>query len=77
MNRRHHTDNLMQYEYYLNSVRSMKRPFTWPKKAKDEDTALVMEAFKVNSVRAQEIAAIIGPEGLTAARKRLATGGKV
>lgn len=77
MNRRGGLDNLLQYEYYLHSVRSMRRGYSWPKKSKDEDLEVVQQAYKVNPVRAQEIIGLIGPEGLAAARKKLATGGKV
>lgn len=77
MNMRGNLDNILQYEYFLNSVRSMRRPYNWPKKTKDEDLEIVQMAYKVNPVRAQEIIKLIGPEGIAAAKKKLSTGGKL
>src|SRR5262245_7140940 len=55
MNRRGHADNLLQYEYLLNSVRAMNRGFSWPKRKEDESIETIRKAYKCTVVRAREI----------------------
>lgn len=49
MNMYHGLDNIMQFEYYLNSVRKRNRPGTWYKAKKTEDhIKAIAEYYDVN-----------------------------
>lgn len=77
MNRRGGLDGLLQYEYYLHSVRPMKRGYFWPKKTADEAVQTIQDKYKVNPIRGREILAIIGMEGVEQIRKTANKGGVV
>lgn len=78
MNTRHYLSSAMQYGYYINTVRSMKRPYSWPKKIKgDEDIQFLRDHYKVNIIRAKEIYSIIGPEKVNEIKKSIIQGGIV
>ena len=64
MNRATNIDNLLQNDYYLNSIRPAKRVSKWHKKLNDEDIEGVQEYFKVGFVRAQEIVKTLTSEQL-------------
>lgn len=59
-----HASNLMQYDYYINSIRKMNRKFSWNKKQKDETLELISQYFHVNLNRAKEIYSILTKEQL-------------
>ena len=77
MNKRAHIDSRMQYEYYLESVRSMSRGFFWPKKEANEDLEIIASYCKVNLERAKEIYRIIGKDGVDDIKKKMVTGGRI
>jgi len=77
LNRRSHLDNLLQYEYLLNTVRAMKRPRSWVKKQEAEHIALIQEKYQVNSTRAHEMYSIIGDDGVEEIKKSMITGGTI
>lgn len=77
LNTRHGLDKLLQYDYLINTVRSMKRPYVWLKKSSDEDVQFLQETFQMNNARAREAYAVMGPEKVAELRKNRVTGGVV
>lgn len=75
MNIHNKINNICQYEYYLNSVRSMKRPYTWFKHEKESNLNLVKEFYKVNDERALEYLKILTDDELNEIRKKILIGG--
>jgi len=75
MNRRHHTDNLLQFEYLLNSVRSKKRYAKWVKKDNEGDLSVVKEYYGYNDSKALQALSILSSEQLIKIRKTLEKGG--
>ena len=61
MNLFHGLDNLMQFEYLINSVRKWKRPYTpWYKKEKGvSDLEIVKQAYGYSTVKAEAALAIL------------------
>jgi hypothetical protein len=77
MNRRHHLDNLLQYEYLLNTVRPKKRYAKWSKKdSNDGDVLLVKEYYGYNDSKARQALAILSTEQLSIIKTRMHKGGK-
>jgi len=76
MNRRHHLDNLLQFDFLLNIIRPKKRFAKWAKKDNDGDVLIVKEFFGYNDTKARQALAILSPEQLTTIRKTLAKGGR-
>ena len=77
MNTRHGLDKQLQFDYFINTVRSMKRPYVWLKKTSDEDIKFLKETFEMNDTRAKEAYAVMGPEKVAELRKNIVTGGVV
>ena len=70
MNTRHHTDNLLQYDFLLNIVRPKKRFAKWSKKENDSDVAVVREYFGYNETNARQALTILTKEQLSIIRKK-------
>jgi len=77
LNTRHGLDKLLQWDYFINTVRSMKRPYVWLKKSSDEDVQFLQETFQMNNARAREAYAVMGPDKVAELRKNTVTGGVV
>ena len=76
MNRFHHLDNILQFDFLLNIVRPKKRFAKWAKKDNDGDVLIVKEFFGYNDTKARQALTILSPEQLTTIRKTLAKGGR-
>jgi hypothetical protein len=69
------TDNKLQNDYYLNSIRKGKRYSKWHKKEEDDKIEAIMEYYNVNYARAREISNILTDEQLTLIKIKLIKGG--
>jgi hypothetical protein len=76
MNMRHHLDNKLQYDFLLNSVRSMKRYAPWVKAAKLKDLEYVKEYFGYSNEKAKAALAILDNEQITTIKNSLNKGGR-
>lgn len=69
-------DPLMQYHYYLNSLRGYKRPFQkWQKRALIEDQQVIKEYYNISNEKARDILHILSKDQINEIRKRLDRGG--
>ena len=60
MNMLAHTDKLLQYHYFLNSIRPYKRPFKkWHKKETVESLNVIKEYYRCSDEKAREISVIL------------------
>ena len=69
------TDNKLQNDYYLNSIRKGKRYSKWHKKEDEPKIEAIMEYYNVNYARAREISNILTDEQLTIIKIKLIKGG--
>ena len=76
MNRRHHLDNLLQFDFLLNIVRAKSRYAKWAKKENDGDVLIVKEFFGYNETKARQALAILTNEQLSEIRIKLQKGGR-
>jgi hypothetical protein len=63
MNLRHGLDEKLQFQYYLNSIRSMKRKFQpWVKKEKNDILDAIKEYYQCSSAKALEAMRILSSD---------------
>lgn len=72
INMQPHLDGLMQYDYYLNSIRKGKRFSKWSKPEVEEELKSIAKYFSISMKRAQEYQAILTNEQKEEIRKHLA-----
>lgn len=76
MNMHPNLDKTLQYQYYLNSIRSYKRPFQkWLKKETIADLELIKQYYSCSTEKAKEAFSILTAEQLDIIRKKLDRGG--
>jgi len=76
MNMLSHADKLLQYQYFLNSIRQYKRPFKkWHKKETVESINIIKEYYKCSNEKAREISSILSAVQIDELKKRLDKGG--
>ena len=68
-------DNLLQYEYLLNSIPKKKRFSKWAKKESNEDIDTITEYYQCNHARAIQILKIINKNELALLKQKLQKGG--
>lgn len=75
MNKNFEIDNLLQNDYYLNSVRVSKRFSKWSKKLEDSDIEAIQEYYKVSLAKAIEITKVLKPEQIILIKEKNIKGG--
>jgi len=76
MNRYPNLDNVMQYSFYLNTVRPKRRFSPWAKKQKVKDLELVKQYYGYSNEKAKQALRILSPQQLDYIRTKLNKGGK-
>ena len=76
MNRLHHLDNKLQYDFLLNSLRKQKRYASWMKASKERNLEYVKEYFGYNNEKARAILNILTDEQIATIKTKLNKGGK-
>ena len=77
MNKSHHLDQKLQYDFYINSLRKKKRFAPWLKKGKVEDIDAVKKYYGYSSEKAQQAMRILTKEQISYIKKKLDTGGRM
>lgn len=76
MNMNHGIDNLLQFQFLLNTVRSKKRPFQkWQKLEKVEDLDVVSEYYNLSPSKAKAALGLLSNEQIAELKTRLYKGG--
>jgi hypothetical protein len=75
MNMRPDLDNLLQYEYLLNSVRKNKRFSKWAKASKDEIVMQLAEYYECSVQKAKDISTVLTTEQVDLIIQKLQKGG--
>ncbi len=76
MNLNCHLDNKMQYDFYINSLRSKKRFSPWLKKDSLKDLELVKRYYGYSNEKAKTALGLLTKEQLNYIESKLNTGGK-
>ncbi len=75
MNQHHFIDNDMQFHYYLNSIRPMKRYAKWVKRTDDENLEIVKQYYSYNNKKAKQVLSILSSTQIEEMKKQLQKGG--
>ena len=76
MNMHNFLDKDMQYQYLLNTIRSMKRPFQpWQKSDQDKNLACVKEYFGYSDSKAKEALRILSDDQIAYIKTKIDKGG--
>lgn len=76
MNMRAGLDKLLQFDYFLNSIRSMKREHVWIKKPEeDANVEMLSQYFQVNAKIAREYLRVLSTKQLEDIKIRTSKGG--
>lgn len=76
MNRRHHLDKKMQFDFLCQAIRSKKRTFAkWVKSEKNDDIDIVKKIYGCSDSKAKEALMLLNEEQLKEMREKLDVGG--
>jgi hypothetical protein len=76
MNRFYNLDNLLQYQYFLYSIRKSKRFSPWNKKSTYSDLELVKQFYGYSNEKAKVALSLLSKEKLEVIKAKLDTGGR-
>ena len=75
VNRNHHLDSRLQFDYLLNSIRQKKRYSKWLKSEKLDDLDIVKEYYGFGNEKAKNALQVLSVDQLTYIRCKLNQGG--
>lgn len=75
MNRNHHLDRKLQFDYHLNTVRPRKRFGKWAKPIDSDDVKLIQQAYGLRPAQATQTLALLSEADIKTIRSRLDVGG--
>ena len=76
MNRLHHLDKKLQFDFLLNSLRTRKRYTPWLKASKQKNLEYVKEYYGYNNEKAKSALKILNDEQIKTIKDSLNKGGK-
>ena len=76
MNMRSHIDNKIQYDFFINILRSRKRYSPWMKKDKDKNLDLVKEYYGYSNEKAKQVMGLLRKDQINVLRRKVYKGGK-
>jgi hypothetical protein len=75
MNRNHHLDNRLQFDFCINSVRKRKRFSKWLKPHEHDDLLIVKEYYGYSNEKAKAALSILSASQIEDLKRKLNTGG--
>jgi len=76
MNLHNHLDSKLQFDFFLNTVRTRKRYTPWMKASKTKNLECVKEYFGYNNEKARSALNILNDEQIAYIKEKLNKGGK-
>ena len=76
MNRYHHLENKLQFQFLLNIVRKRKRFSKWNKPELDSDIDVVKEYYGYSNEKARQALTLLSPSQIEELRKKVSKGGR-
>jgi len=75
MNRYHHLDNRLQFDFLINIVRKRKRFSKWAKPQIESDIEVIKEYYGYSNEKARQALSLLSPEQIDGLRKKVSKGG--
>ena len=76
MNRHHHLDNRLQFDFLINIIRKRKRFSKWIKPDTVSDVEVVKEYYGYSNEKARQALTLLTPEQITMIKKKAFKGGR-
>jgi len=76
MNRLHHLDNKMQYDFLINIVRKKKRFSKWDKPEQRDDIECVKRYFGYSETKAKQVVGLLSESQITTIKSKVFIGGR-
>ena len=76
MNRYHHLDNRLQYQFLINMVRKRKRVSKWAKPKTHNDVDLMKEYYGYSNEKAQQVLPLLSPSQLQKLKETVSKAGR-
>lgn len=76
MNRDHHIDPRLQFDFLRQTIRKRKRFSKWAKKDKIDNLELIKEYYNYSNAKAESIVDLIDDEQIAHMKQKLSKGGK-
>ena len=76
MNRHHHIDNRLKFDFLINTIRKQKRFSKWLKAAKIDDIQLIKEYYGYSNEKARQALTLLNDAQLEELKKKVYKGGK-
>ena len=76
MNRYHHIDNRLQFDFFINIIRKRKRFSKWFKPEKISDLEIVKEYYGYSNEKARQILTLLSTEQINELKTKVAKGGR-
>jgi len=76
MNKYHHLDNRLQYDFLINIIRQRKRFSKWIKPETSEDVEVIMEYYGYSNEKARQALPLFNSEQLKQIKQKVDKGGR-
>ena len=76
MNRNHHIDNRLQFDFFINIIRKRKRFSKWFKPEQISDLEIVKEYYGYSNEKARQILTLLSTEQINELKTKVAKGGR-
>ena len=76
MNRNHHPDNRLQFDFFINIVRKRKRFSKWYKLETISDLDAVKKYYGYSNEKARQVLTLLSPEHINELKRKVTTGGR-
>jgi hypothetical protein len=76
MNRYHHLDNKLQYDFLINIIRKRQRFSKWMKPEIESDIEVVKQYYGYSNEKARQVLSLLSPEQITIIKQKVNKGGR-
>ena len=76
MNRNHHIDNRLQFDFFINIIRKRKRFSKWFKPEQISDLETVKEYYGYSNEKARQVLTLLSTEQINELKNKVAKGGR-
>ena len=76
MNRYHHLDNKLQFDFLINIVRKKKRFSKWLKPEENAEIEVIKEYYSYSNEKAKQIHSLLSRDQINELKKKVNRGGK-
>ena len=76
MNRNHHIDNRLQFDFFINIIRKRKRFSKWFKPEQISDLEVVKQYYGYSNEKARQVLTLLSTEQINELKTKVAKGGR-